>query len=282
MVRHARPFLKWAGGKSQLLPQYDRFFPSEFRTYHEPFLGSGAVFFHLKSKGRITKAYLSDSNEELIGCCEVIRDHLPELLTLLKQHQKRHGQDYYYRVRERVPRNPIKHAARLIYLNKTCYNGLYRLNSEGKFNVPMGRYNDPRILNESLLTSASLLLQDSVLKREDFAVVLTHARRGDFVYFDPPYYPLSRTSNFTAYTAQTFLEEEQRKLRDVVVTLTERDVFVMLSNSDTEFIRHLYEGIPDVRLQAVRARRAINTDPRKRGPVSELVITNYPPPSTPS
>lgn len=276
-ARSVKPFLKWAGGKSQLLSQYERFFPTHFNAYHEPFLGSGAVFFHLQSQGRIGRAVLSDSNEELINCYVQIRDNLPSLLNLLREHQEQHSRAHYYRTRSRIPADPLERAARLLYLNKTCYNGLYRLNASGEFNVPMGRYENPRILNEALLWTASDLLQGAVLSVEEFSGVTRRAALGDFVYFDPPYHPLSATSNFTAYTGGVFTEEDQERLRDVFAALAHRGVSVMLSNSDTPLIRDLYRPF---RIAVIRARRTINTDPCRRGCVREVLVTSYP--STPS
>ncbi len=275
----ARPFLKWAGGKSQLLSQYDRFFPEKFNAYYEPFLGSGAVFFHLRSQGRLRQAYLSDSNEDLINCYLCMRDHLPELLKFLERHQKLHSRAHYYRTRSRAFTHPVERAARLLYLNKTCYNGLYRLNSSGAFNVPIGQYRKPQIANEGLLTFASNMLQGTTLRTESFEGVLRRAQAGDFVYFDPPYQPLSATSRFTAYTGEEFTDEDQRHLRDVFATLARRGVHTLLSNSDSALVRKLYS---DFHISTVRARRSINTNPAKRGTIPELVITNYHSPSTAS
>ncbi len=277
---HARPFLKWAGGKGRLLAQYERFFPHKpMRGYYEPFVGSGAVFFHLRPRELFSHYRLSDSNAELITCYRVVRDELDALLTHLAEHQARHSKAHYYDVRawDRDPawaETPeVKRAARLIYLNKTCYNGLWRVNSRGQFNVPMGRYRNPPILDEPRLRAASAALQGVELAVADFGDILGRAGNGDFVYFDPPYHPLSATANFTAYSGDGFGEEAQRRLARVFAALAERGAWVLLSNSDTPFVRALYGAF---RIQAVQARRAINAAAHKRGAVGEVLVLSLP------
>lgn len=231
-----RPFLKWAGGKNQLIAQYIPYFPPEFETYYEPFLGGGAVFFYLFRSRSIFQAVLTDINSELINtyCC--IRDNVEQLILLLKEHQFRHNKDYYYEVRSWNEGTPLEKAARLIYLNKTCFNGLYRENSQGKFNVPVGKYKNPQICHPDLLHSVSAALQLTQIEIKPFDAVLDYAKNPqDFVYFDPPYYPLSSTSNFTAYSRYSFNEEDQIRLKDTFSKLAERGVKVMLSNSDSPF-----------------------------------------------
>lgn len=263
-----RPFLKWAGGKSKLISQYIPFFPQDVNTYYEPFLGGGAVFFHLLPK----TAVLSDINPELINvyCC--VRDDVESLIALLEKHQEKHDRDYYYWMRSQNYQTSLEKAARLIYLNKTCFNGLYRENSQGKFNVPMGKYKKPLICQPDLLRSASLTLQLTEIKVRSFAEVLQNAKTDDFVYFDPPYYPISTTSNFTAYSRYSFNKIEQIQLKEVFVELTNKGVKVMLSNSDCEFIRELYRSFT---IEEILAARAINSQGSKRGKIKEVLVMNY-------
>lgn len=275
----AQPFLKWAGGKSQLLEQYEPFFPAEGGgSYYEPFAGSGAVFFHLRSRQDFARYHLAEINAALITCYRVVRDAVDDLLARLREHQAQHAEAYYYHVRawDRTPEwaeaSDVERAARLIYLNRTCYNGLWRVNSKGQFNVPIGRYKNPDIANEDRLRAASAALQGVTLAVEDFEGVLRRAERGDFVYLDPPYFPRSETANFTSYSAQDFGVYEHQKLALVYTELHRNGVRVMLSNSDTPFVRELYAGF---RIETVQGRRAINSKADKRGPVSELVILNY-------
>lgn len=278
----AAPFLKWAGGKGQLLAQYEPYFPQEpVRRYFEPFVGSGAVFFHLQSRGLIEHAHLSEVNAELITCYLTVRDAPDDLIAALQRHKHdhaEHGAAHYYAVRawDRAPGwasvPPVRRAARMIYLNKTCYNGLWRVNSRGQFNVPMGRYRRPDILNEKRLRAASRALQGAEIAVAGFERVLEHARAGDFVYCDPPYVPLSETANFTTYSAASFGEAEQRRLAEVFAALDRQGCRVMLSNSDTPLVRALYRAF---RIETVSARRNINSVRHKRGAVSEVVVLNY-------
>ena len=273
----AEPFLKWAGGKGQLLTQFADLYPRRIERYVEPFVGGAAVFFDLRARFELRAAALSDNNDELINCYTVVRDRVEELIELLAQHKRRHHAqhpDYYYKMRDTVPRDPVRRAARLIYLNKTCYNGLYRVNSRGQFNVPIGRYRNPPICDPDLLRRASAALQGVELRVCDFAAWLDEAQPGDFFYIDPPYFPLSKTANFTAYTHGGFGLEEQVRLAGFVRQLDARGCLVMVSNSDTQVIRDLYAGL---RITTVTARRAINSNGARRGPTNELVITNYDP-----
>jgi DNA adenine methylase len=248
------------------------------RGYFEPFVGSGAVFFHLRGQRLFSSYYLSETNEELLNCYRAVRDHVDELIARLREHQARHSRDYYYAVRN-LDRNSawihassVERAARLIYLNKTCYNGLWRVNRQGHFNVPMGRYKNPEIVNEARLRAASRALQGVHLAVEDFEQVIRRAGRGDFVYLDPPYIPLSETANFTSYTQEEFGEYEHRKLALVFAELDRRGCRVMLSNSDTPLTRELYR---DFRIETVSARRAINSASTRRGAIPEVVVLNY-------
>ena len=267
-----RPFLKWAGGKARLIQQYIPYFPTYFKTYYEPFVGGGSVFFYLHER-QAAKAFLTDINAELITTYRCVRDDVEKLIDLLKEHQLQHSKDYYYRIRTTIESSELKKAARLIYLNKTCFNGLYRENSKGEFNVPMGRYKKPNICDFSNLRLASVALQSAEIEIRSFEKVLNHASNSeDFVYFDPPYYPVSTTSNFTSYSRYAFNENEQYRLKDVFVELAQSGVRVMLSNSDTSFIRNLYK---DFHIHTILARRAINSNAKKRGKINELLVTSY-------
>jgi DNA adenine methylase len=263
-----RPFLKWAGGKGKLIQQYIPYLPKKFKTYYEPFLGGAAVFFYLNPPS----ATLTDINAELVNAYRCVRDNVEELILNLEAHQLRHCRDYYYEVRQSPGVTNIEKAARLIYLNKTCFNGLYRENSKGAFNVPIGKYKNPKICNPALLRSVSAALQNAQINVRPFEDILEHASScDDFVYFDPPYYPLSPTSNFTAYSRYSFTQDDQIRLKYVFAELAERGVKVMLSNSDCPFIRELYS---DFNINSIIAPRLINSDARKRGKISEVLITS--------
>jgi DNA adenine methylase len=274
---HARSFLKWAGGKNQLLADFAHLYPPTegLGAYHEPFLGSAAVFFHVKDRLAPRRAILSDGNVELINAFVAVRDQLDAVVAELKRHQARHCTEYFYEVRDQVPAElsgPAARAARFIYLNKTCFNGLYRVNSRGLFNVPIGSYVKPAILQVERLRRASAELAGVELEAGPFTAVLDRARAGDFVYFDPPYFPVSSTSYFTAYTEGEFGPQEQRLLAGVYRVLADRGCKVMLSNSDAPFVRELYQGFD---MHQLRARRNINSNTDARGHVGELVILNY-------
>lgn len=279
IVHEAGPFLKWAGGKQQLLAQLEPLFPSALRNYYEPFVGSAAVFFQLRRSGRLGNGvHLSDNNPDLVNAYAKVRDHVEEIIPLLEAHERLHCREHYYRVRHQDRTegalSPIEAAARLIYLNRTCYNGLYRVNSRGQFNVPMGSYHNPRILFAEELRAASAALQGVELAVREFEEVVRVAGPGDFVYFDPPYDPVSRTASFTAYTAGSFGDDDQQRLANVFARLTEKGCRCMLSNSHTPFTLALYQ---DFRVETVRAKRAINSKGGGRGEVDEVVVLNYDP-----
>ncbi len=271
-ARLIRPVLKWAGGKSQLLPELIKRAPYDFVAYHEPFVGGGALFFELARQGKLNRAYISDINQALIDVYVALRDDVEGVIALLRQH--RYERSYYYQIRALEPRNLslAARAARVIYLNRTCFNGLYRENRAGRFNVPFGRYKNPTICDESNLRAASEALQSAHVSCRPFSSVLEYARPGDFVYFDPPYHPVSATSNFTSYDRDGFGEDDQVELRDILDELTRRDVLVMLSNSDTQFTRQLYRGY---RVATVSASRAINSKADSRGKIAEVIVCNY-------
>ena len=277
-----KPFLKWAGGKRQLIAEIMKYIPPQYfqeYTYYEPFLGGGALFFELQPKN----AVINDSNSELINCYKVIRDSVEELIENLEIHKDNNNEKYYYNIRgiDRTSKiykslTPVEKAARIIYLNKTCYNGLFRVNSQGHFNVPFGKYKNPKILDEEVLKAVSQYLnnQEITILNKDFAAALNTAKSGDFIYLDPPYDPVSHTASFTGYDVNKFNKDEQIRLKNLFDELTIRGCKVMLSNSDTEFIRDIYKDYQD-KFHVVMATRAINSNALKRGTVKELLIFNY-------
>ena len=267
-TRTPRPFLKWAGGKMQLLPDLTSRIPVFPGRYIEPFAGGGALFFWLTPKN----ALLQDFNVELIHCYTVIRDHVDELIECLRKF--RYTEKDYYRIRATDPDklDDANRAARTVYLNKTGFNGLYRVNSKGKFNVPMGRYVNPRILDEKNLRACSAALATTTLNAVSFESVVESAEAGDFVYLDPPYIPLSRTANFTAYQRGGFNEDNQAELARVFNALTQKGAYAMLSNSDVPWIHENYEGH---RIELVQATRSVNRNADGRGPISEVIVMNY-------
>lgn len=278
-----RPFLKWAGGKRQLLPEIKKNLPKniERATYYEPFLGGGALLFELQPK----KAIVNDSNPELINCYQVIKDSVEELIELLKVHKVHNCQEYYYEQREldRLQKkysklSKIEKAARIIYLNKTCYNGLFRVNSKGYFNVPFGKYKNPNILDEAVLRAVNSYLNKNTVTflNNDFEAAVQDAKKGDFIYFDPPYDPVSDTASFTGYDLNGFNKDEQRRLKQVFDYLNAKGCNVMLSNSATEFVSELYEDYKET-TKLVSATRSINSDAFKRGKIDEVLILNYVP-----
>ena len=293
-----RPFLKWAGGKSKLIHKYIKHLPpniGNINRYYEPFLGSGALFFYLVNRySTIKSSYLTDINEELINTYQCIQKKLDDVVLLLQEHEKQHNEyanyyknnsgksktskdknQYYYKVRDENYHRDIERAARLIYLNRTCFNGLYRVNSQGTFNVPLGRYENPKICQIDLLGSASQALSRAEVKTTDFKEVLDYANSSDdFVYFDPPYHPISKTSYFTAYSRHCFSEDDQKNLRDICATLASRGVRVMVSNSYCKEIEDIYREI-GFQIHTIQAARTINSNIENRGTISEFLITSY-------
>jgi DNA adenine methylase len=267
---NASPFLKWAGGKSQLLARILPELPDRIATYYEPFIGGGAVFFALANRKRFDRAVISDRNPALVEVYVSVRDEVRALIELLRAHSV-HATDseYYYEVRAALPRTDVERAARILFLNKTCYNGLYRVNRRGEFNVPFGKYAHPRVLNEELLLEASRALKGVTIENSDFDPMVKGAERGDAVYFDPPYHPLSPTASFTAYDANVFGLAEQGRLAQTYRGLCHRGISCVLSNSDCEVTRGLYRGL-DVR--TVSATRAINSRAERRGPITEILV----------
>ncbi len=264
----ATPFLKWAGGKGQLLDRLLPLLPPQYERYIEPFLGGGALFFALAP----ARALLADLNHELIVTYQMVRDQPAALADCLNAHRACHSKEYYYRIRAERPDDALEVAARLIYLNKTCFNGLYRVNRSGQFNVPMGSYVNPRIYDRANLFAAAQVLAAANLCAADYRATLDQASAGDFVYLDPPYVPLSASASFTSYTATDFGERDQHELAAVYRELDRRGCYVMLNNSATLLTRELYRGFEQRVIPAVRA---INSKGDRRGPVEELVVVNY-------
>lgn len=272
----AQPFLKWAGGKRQLLPEIRKYIPKKINTYYEPFLGAGAVLFDIQPK----KAVINDINTELINTYIAIRDHVDELINDLKKHKNE--KEYFYAIRDLDRKEEFKElslverASRIIYLNKTCFNGLFRVNSQGHFNVPFGKYKNPQIVNEIVLRAVHNYLNsnDITILNVDFEKAVENAKKGDFIYFDPPYDPVSDTSSFTGYSLYGFDKDDQIRLRDLFVELDKRGCKVLLSNSATDFIKDLYK---DFHIEVVSANRNINANASRRGKIDEVLVMNYEP-----
>ena len=277
-----KPFLKWAGGKTQLLPILKRYLPDDIYDlrYFEPFVGAGALFFELQP----ARGVVCDNNKELMLTYLAVKEQVEELINLLKVHRERNDEEYYYQVRNQdrdttafARLTDLEKAARLIYLNKTCFNGLYRVNSSGFFNVPFGRYKNPSIFDASILRAIHRYLNRPGTEIEilcvDYAETVANAGRDSFIYFDPPYHKVGKKS-FTSYQAGGFDEREQERLRDVFVQRTAAGAKCLLSNADTPFVRELYED-KGFEIIELRAKRNINSDGAKRGEVGEVLIKNW-------
>jgi DNA adenine methylase len=269
------PFVKWVGGKRQLLLEIEKFVPKSYRNYFEPFVGGGAVLFYLQPK----HAVINDNNEELINVYKVIKNNPEELIEDLEKHEN--SKEYFYRIRE-YDRDKkyynnltgIEKASRILYLNKTCYNGLFRVNSSGEFNAPYGSYKKPRIVNDVVIRAVSVYLNGSgvTILNQDYEKSLTKADASSFVYFDPPYDPVSNSANFTGYTKSGFTRDEQKRLKSVCDWLNKKGVRFLLSNSSTDFIRDLYS---EYEIHEVLARRAVNSNARGRGEIKEILVRNF-------
>ena len=268
----AKPFLKWAGGKRQLVKELKARLPKKYKRYFEPFLGAGALYFNLAPEN----AVVSDINEELINVYQVVRDQLDALIEQLLLHEN--SEEYFYQIRswdreaDYLQRSPAERAARFIFLNRTCFNGLYRVNSKGHFNVPFGKYANPRILDEDNLRACRDLLRTAEIRRGTFEEIEAEIEPGDFVYLDPPYVPLNQTSSFTSYYRESFGVPEQLKLREFCERISERGAKFLLSNSDTDLVRREYS---EYTIESVLAARAVNSDASKRGRISELMVRNF-------
>lgn len=274
-----KPFVKWAGGKRQLIPILNQNLPESFGTYYEPFLGGGALLFHILTDKNGQKCSISDLNSDLVLAYTTIRDRIDALITSLKNHEKNYQKDsesYYYSIRESNPRSEIEKTSRLIFLNRTCFNGLYRVNSKGKFNVPLGKYSNPNIINEENLRAVSHILQSSriSIKCRDFEAVLRDAKKGDLVYFDPPYQPVSATANFTSYTNKDFTYDDLTRLAELCLKLDSRGCKVLLSNSDSKEVADIFAQNP-WKITKIEANRSINSNSKKRTGHFELLIKNY-------
>lgn len=272
-----KPLLKWAGGKRQIVPDLLEHIPTSFDRYFEPFFGGGAFYFALFEQGLLKESIISDINYDLYNFYKVVKERPEDLILSLKSLSFTNTPESYYLARERFnslnPNNDlVEKAALLIYLNRHCFNGLYRVNAKGKFNVPFGRYTNPYLPNRDHILSISESLQDTNIMHQDFQNVEDQADSGDFVYFDPPYDPISATSNFTWYSDKEFGNDEQADLASLAKTLDRKQVYVMVSNSDTPLIRKLYSRF---HISVISASRPINSKSSGRGKINELIITNY-------
>ena len=273
-----KPFVKWAGGKRQIIDKLKQYIPDEFNTYYEPFVGGGALFFELSP----SKAYINDFNAELICVYTCLKNDtfFKKMLKELDKHEKNHNEDYYYEIRDLDRDNsftklPIYiRAARMIYLNKSCFNGLYRVNSKGYFNVPSGKKDKVNTYDKTNMDNLKKYFgtNDITILNGDFEDAVKNAKAGDFVYFDPPYDTLEDKKSFTSYAKNDFGQDEQRRLANVYKTLSAKGVRVMLSNHNTKLINDLYK---DFNIHVINARRNINSRGDSRGPVEEVIITNY-------
>lgn len=270
------PVVKWVGGKRQLLNYITPLLPKNFSTYVEPFVGGGAVLFNIQPK----KAIINDYNAELINVYNVIKNNPDELISLLQEHEKLNSQEYFYQIRSLdrsdtyYSMSSIDKAARIIYLNKTCFNGLFRVNQAGQFNSPYGKYKNPNIVNRPLVLAMSKYFNNNDIRimNGDYKEALKNLRRGAFVYFDPPYMPISSSSSFTGYTENGFGKQQQIELKEECDKLNGRGIKFLLSNSDHPLIRELYK---DYEIIVVKAKRSINSKGNKRGEINEVLIRNY-------
>lgn len=274
-----KPIVKWAGGKSRLLPELLKNVPKSIDTYVEPFAGGAALFFELARRtrdkdgaGQFRHARLADRNAELVTCYRAVRDSVEDVVEALQPY--RYDRELYYATRAQDPKamSDAARAARLLFLNRTCYNGLWRVNSKGQFNVPFGRHTNPTILDAEHLREASKLLAGVEILLADFSEATAGVTRRDFIYFDPPYVPVSKTADFTAYSAEKFGPDEQQRLSAELRALKTRGVRALLSNADTKETRRLYDGLP---MRTVQMRRHINRDPMKRGDAAELIVMTW-------
>ncbi|WP_228136203.1 DNA adenine methylase [Aliarcobacter butzleri] len=272
-----QPFVKWVGGKRGLLSQIVPLLPKKFNNYFEPFVGGGALFFELYSQGKLKdkEVFLFDINFELINAYNVVKNSPYELINQLEIFKQKHSKEFYYEIRawdredDFLKRSHIERASRFIYLNKTCFNGLYRVNKKNQNNVPMGSYKKPNICDYEVILSASNALQNANILNVTYKEVLKYASKNDLIYFDPPYYPLTQTASFTSYSEFEFLEKEQIELFEIFKNLSKIGCNVLHSNSDTEFIKDLYK---DFEIKEIFANRFINSKGKDRGKISEVLI----------
>ena len=273
MKNNIPTFVKWVGGKKQLIKQFKPFFPKKIDRYLEPFVGGGAILFHILKNYNPKEVFIFDTNEELINTYRIIKKDVKNLIKELKKLKSLHNKENYYKIRAKDPKllSPLKRASRFIYLNKTCFNGLYRVNLNGGFNVPIGSYKNPLICPEEDLKEIAKLLKKVKIIKSGFEKCIEFAKKGDFIYFDPPYYPLKKSS-FTTYTKDKFLDKEQEQLGEIFNKLDKKGCKIMLSNSDSQFIKKIYKNY---KISFVEATRMINCDGKNRGKIKEIVVRNY-------
>lgn len=272
------PFTKWVGGKRQLLPEIKKLLPENFNNYFEPFIGGGAVLFNLQPKN----AVINDLNDDLVLTYKAIRDDVENLILLLEKHAINNSSEYFYKIRDLDRTDTInklsntERAARLLYMLRVNFNGLYRVNKKGQFNVPYGKYKNPKIVDPENLKNISQYLNNNNIKilNGDFEKALENVKKGDFVYLDPPYEPISKTASFTSYTKEGFGIDAQERIFKIFKDLDEKGVYVMISNSDASLIRDLFKDYSETTYE-VLAKRNVNSDANKRGAIKELIITNY-------
>lgn len=273
-LSYAKPFIQWVGGKREMLSQYKKYIPKKFGVYFEPFLGGGTMFFFLKPKSSV----LGDISQELIKTYEAIRDNPLKIIKLLKELKNKHSKELYMEIRDidrkinLLDLDTEEIAARLIYLNQTCFNGVYRVNKNGQFNVPIGSSLNRLICDEVNIINCSNVLKKAIIKCEDFIEIVKTSKKGDFIYLDPPYFPISQYSDFTRYTKEKFYEKDQIRLKESIDKLTKKGSKIMLSNSDCPFIKNLYKGYKQIK---VYSNRTLNSKKDRRGKITELLIMNY-------
>lgn len=267
-IAKAKPFVKWVGGKRGVIKHLLARIPTQINNYYEPFVGGGALFYEIAS--RVEYSYLSDLNADLMVAYQIIKTKPLELIETLKIYKNNHSEEYYYKIRDlQELEDPIQNTARFIYLLAVCFNGLYRVNKNNKFNTPIGSYTNPNILDEANIKVVHSVLQKADIKYQDFSKI--KPVKGDFVYFDPPYHPTSDIS-FTKYVSNGFTEKEQEKLRDFALSLVNKGVNIMISNSDTDFINDIYKK--NFKIEKIEAPRVVNCKSDKRKPIFEVLITN--------
>ncbi len=277
-----KPFIKWVGGKGKLISELRKFFPQNFDRYFEPFVGGGAVFYDIAQNSDLGFLGINDVNKKLIITYQQIKTNPTKLISFLEKIEKDYKnkteeeqKDFFYFIRNKYNKDDLDEldvATYLIFLNKTCFNGMYRENSRGEYNVPFGDQKNPTICDRENLLAVSNCLKNAKITNLSFEESIKDCKKGDFIYFDPPYYPINETSKFTSYSKDSFSRDDQIKLRDVFRKLSEKGCFVMLSNSNTEFIKDLYK---DFNINYICAARSINSKGSGRGKIKEVVITNY-------
>ncbi|MDD4111127.1 MAG: DNA adenine methylase [Clostridia bacterium] len=282
--KDAKPFIKWVGGKGKLVPELEKYFPKKFNRYFEPFVGGGALFYEVIKKNNIVFSSINDINKKLIITYKQIQQDPKKIISLLKNIENEYKKlsleeqkEYFYKIRKKYNEESLDNitiAVYLIFLNKTCFNGMYRENSKGGYNIPFGDQKNPTICDEKNILAVSKCLKNTEINNLSFEEAVEKCKKGDFIYFDPPYYPISATSSFTSYSKNSFGPREQEKLRDVFIKLAKKGCFVMLSNSNTDFIREIYKEYKDY-FKYIYATRSINSNGNKRGKILEIAITNY-------